>query len=150
MNDAPVALITGASSGFGREAAKALVECGWRVFGTSRHREAHEVEGFRLLELDVREDESVGRCLDECLSETGGRLDVLVNNAGHVLSGFAEETSIEEARGIFETNFFGVVRVTNAVLAVMRRQRSGGLPNRCSRCFRGLAACRSSRRGTSG
>ena len=125
---APVALITGASSGFGREAALALRDHGWSVFGASRHPAAPEVDGIHMLPLDVRDPISVNQCVSQCLARAQ-RLDVLVNNAGYVMNGFTEEASLEEAHAIFETNFFGLVRMTNAVLPHFRQQRAGRIIN---------------------
>lgn len=121
-------LITGASSGFGRASATLLVQRGHHVFGTSRHPERAQVGGFELLPLDVRLDESVSACVQMVMQRVE-RLDVLVNNAGHGMVGFLEETTVEDARAIFETNFFGVMRMVNAVLPHMRKQRSGHIIN---------------------
>ncbi len=81
-----------------------------------------------MLQLDVDSDRSASSCVST-LMERAGRIDVLVNSAGYALSGGLEETSIEEARAHFETNFFGTARMVNAVLPVMRRQRSGQIIN---------------------
>lgn len=81
-----------------------------------------------MLELDVRSDASVGRCVRTAL-ERAGRIDVLVNNAGVLHEGFAEETSLAEAEAVFATNLFGAVRVTDAVLPGMRGRRSGRIIN---------------------
>ena len=94
------------------------------VFGTSRSAGPGSVQGFPLVKLDVDSDASVKACVDEVLARAG-RLDVLVNNAGFALAGAAEETSIEEAKEQFETNYFGVVRMVKAVLPRMREARSG-------------------------
>ncbi|MGD0638269.1 MAG: SDR family NAD(P)-dependent oxidoreductase [Nitrososphaerales archaeon] len=124
MESSRVALVTGASSGFGRAIATLLGKNGFRVFGTSRKPEGEATEGFQLLALDVTSDESVRACIRSILDQAG-RLDLVVNNAGFVLSGAIEETSIEEAKSQFETNFFGVLRVTREVLPIMRGQRGG-------------------------
>jgi short-subunit dehydrogenase len=81
-----------------------------------------------MLPLDVRSGESVDQCIDQVLARAG-KLDVLVNNAGYALAGAAEETSIEEAKAQFDTNFFGLARVVNAVLPTMRKARSGKIIN---------------------
>lgn len=126
-----VILITGASTGIGLAAAEALAARGFTVFGTSRQPEQHSAKNFPLLQLDVREDESVKACVDEVMTRAG-RIDVLINNAGVGLSGAVEEASIDEAKILFETNFFGALRMVNAVLPVMRRQRSGHIINMSS------------------
>ncbi len=127
MPDQKVILITGASSGFGREAALTLVRKGHRVFGTSRSQRPDEA-GIRMLALDVRNDESVAACAKQVLDEAG-RIDVLVNNAGYALTGMIEESTIEQVRDQFDTNVFGVVRMTRAVLPAMRSRRSGTIIN---------------------
>jgi len=129
MSDPRVALITGASSGFGRLTASLLAERGWRVFGTSRRPEsAPPAADFEMLALDVRSDDSVRRCADAVLHEAG-RIDLLVNNAGYVHNGPLEETALDDARALFETNFFGAVRMIDAVLPAMRSRRSGCIVN---------------------
>ncbi len=127
MPPAKVVLITGASSGLGRAAAEALARRGYRVFGTSR-RASTESRPYEMLCLDVRSDESVRACVDEVVRRTG-RIDVLVNNAGYGLVSLAEETTLEQARRQFETNFFGAARMVRAVLPVMRRQLAGRIIN---------------------
>jgi short-subunit dehydrogenase len=81
-----------------------------------------------MVALDVRSDASVAACVN-AVSSQAGRLDVLVNNAGYELAGALEEHSMEEAKAQFETNFFGVVRMTKAVLPLMRRQKQGQIVN---------------------
>src|SRR6059036_2986545 len=128
MPDPSVVLVTGASSGFGMETTTLLSQRGFRVFGTSRKPSARAGLGYEMIRLDVDSDESVNECVKAVLDKTR-RLDVLVNNAGFVLSGGIEETSVEEAKGQFETNFFGAVRMVKACLPVMRRQGSGQIIN---------------------
>ena len=119
-----VALVTGASSGIGAATAALLAERGYRVFGTSRRAAPDGAPaGVEMLVLDVRSDASVDACVEALLGRAG-RIDVLVNNAGFALSGESEGTSIEQAREQFETNFFGVVRMINAVLPVHARARA--------------------------
>ncbi|MGN6541466.1 MAG: SDR family NAD(P)-dependent oxidoreductase [Ginsengibacter sp.] len=120
-------LITGASSGIGKATAQLFAEQGFRVFGTSR-RKLPDGNGIEMLELDVRYDDSVRRCVSEMLVKAGS-IDLLINNAGIEHLGVAEETSMEEIYSIFETNFFGVVRVTNAVLPIMRNRKKGRIIN---------------------
>lgn len=127
MTDEIVVLITGASSGIGRATARRFAREGFRVFGTSRR--ARPDEDVEMVVLDVRSDDSVRRCVDEVL-ERAGCVDVLVNNAGVLVPGlFAEETPLEDARGVFETDFFGVARMVNTVLPGMRARRSGRIIN---------------------
>ncbi|GAB4197088.1 MAG: SDR family oxidoreductase [Roseiflexaceae bacterium] len=127
----PIALITGASSGLGRAIAARLHQSGWQVFGTSRSVEpgARAAEGFALLRMDVDRDESVAAAVQTLLESTGGRLDLLVNCAGFGIAGAVEDTTIEEARRLFETNLFGVWRVCRAVLPAMRQRRTGTIIN---------------------
>jgi len=119
-----VVLITGASSGFGEVTAALLATRGYRVFGTSRNLARNRPGGYDMLPLDVRADDSVRACVQGLLDRTG-RLDVLISNAGYELAGAVEETSIEEAKEQFETNFFGTVRMVKASLPVMRKQGGG-------------------------
>jgi len=127
-----VVLVTGASVGFGLATAKLLAQRGFSVFGTSRrpdqHRELALQNGFTMLELDVRSDESARACV-EAVQSQAGHIDVLVNNAGIVIFGPLEELSIDEARAVFETNFFGVARMVNAALPVMRQHGGGQIIN---------------------
>src|SRR3989440_7397480 len=125
----PVALVTGASSGIGKATAERLATAGYKVYGTSRRGATPGQRSFEMLSLDVTSDESVAAAVNALL-RSEARLDLLVNNAGFsVAPAGAEESSIEQARAIFETNFFGIVRMTRAVLPHMRRQRSGRIIN---------------------
>jgi NAD(P)-dependent dehydrogenase (short-subunit alcohol dehydrogenase family) len=124
-----VALVTGASSGIGRACAEELARAGFEVFGTSRRpRRAGKHELFRMFALDVRENASVVRCIERVRSRAG-RIDVLVNNAGVAMVGALEETTIDEFKNVLETNLFGAVRMMQAVLPIMRQQRSGRIVN---------------------
>ena len=124
-----VVLITGASSGVGQCTARLLSDRGYTVFGTSRDASsADSIPGVQMLSLDVRADDSVRTCIADVVNRSG-RLDVLINNAGYELAGALEELSLDEARAQFETNFFGVVRMVNAVLPLMRQQRRGHIIN---------------------
>lgn len=122
-----VALVTGASSGLGRATATTLVRCGMRVFGTSRSGSG-ATEGVEMLALDVDSEGSVQACVQQVLDKAG-RVDVLVNNAGRAMVGGCEETQASEARALFETNVFGVMRMVTAVLPAMRAQQGGTLVN---------------------
>jgi short-subunit dehydrogenase len=129
-SDLKVVLITGASSGFGLATATLLQENGYRVFGTSRNpSKATSPVKFEMLALDVNSDDSVNACVKSLLEKSGGKIDVLVNNAGFALSGGIEETKLEEAKLQLETNFWGYVRMAKAVLPTMRKQRSGRIIN---------------------
>ena len=124
-----VALVTGASSGIGEAAAHALLGEGFTVYGTSRRAVAgEERDGVVFLPLDVTDDQSVAGAVREVLDRSG-RIDVLVNNAGLGVAGAAEESSIEQARALFDTNLFGSIRMTRAVLPQMREQGSGRIIN---------------------
>jgi NAD(P)-dependent dehydrogenase (short-subunit alcohol dehydrogenase family) len=123
------ALVTGASSGIGEATAERLARAGYKVYGTSRRADKASRRSFELLPLDVTSDESVEAIVTKVLA-LRGRIDVLVNNAGFGIGpAAAEESSIEQARAIFETNFFGLVRMTRAVVPHMRRQRAGRIIN---------------------
>ena len=122
-----VIVITGASSGFGLNASQILAIRGHKVFGLSR-RDWPRSPGVRMLVCDVRDEASVRTNVKAILAATG-RIDVLVNNAGYSLTGFIEEAETNQAEALFNTNFFGAVRMTRAVLPTMRRQRSGTIIN---------------------
>jgi NAD(P)-dependent dehydrogenase (short-subunit alcohol dehydrogenase family) len=124
----PVAIVTGASGGIGEAAAQALHAAGYRVFGTSRRAQGTNPAGIEYLECNVTSDASVQEAVGEVLSQAG-RIDLLVNNAGVGLVGGAEESSLEQAKSLFDVNLFGVIRMTNAVLPSMRKQRSGRIVN---------------------
>ena len=129
MPSPKIVLVTGASSGFGRETAVLLSQHGFRVFGTSRNSSPKDVgAGVEMVQLDVDSDESVSRTIESVVAKTGG-LDVLVNNAGFVLTGGIEETSVDEAKAQLETNFFGAARMVKAVLPVMRKRGAGQIIN---------------------
>jgi NAD(P)-dependent dehydrogenase (short-subunit alcohol dehydrogenase family) len=109
--------------------AELLAQRCYRVFGTSRKPAgAEDSSGVTMLPLDVRSDDSVAACLT-AISGLTERLDILVNNAGYELAGALEELSLDEAKALFETNFFGVVRMVKAVLPLMRRQQHGQVIN---------------------
>lgn len=127
--DTKVALVTGASSGIGLAAATRLAQDGFTVYGTSRRGASAGTSAFAMLALDVTDDASIAAAVGEVLRRAG-RIDVLVNNAGFGV-GLAgdEETSIAQTKAIFETNFFGTVRMTRAVVPHMRRQGAGRIIN---------------------
>lgn len=129
MSPRPLALVTGASSGIGEAVAIAFAEAGYDVVGTSRN-SAGTVSpvGVTLLDLDVGSDDSVAALVDDVMGRFG-RIDVLVNNAGIGAGGAAEESSVEQARRVFDVNFFGLIRMTKAVLPHMRAQGEGRIIN---------------------
>lgn len=124
----PVAIVTGASGGIGEATARALAQAGYRVFGTSRKTPLRPTTGVEHVACDVTSDSSVEAAIAQVLAKAG-RIDLLVNNAGIGLIGAAEESSIEQAKALFDVNLFGVIRTIKAVLPVMRRQRSGRIVN---------------------
>ena len=124
-----IALVTGASSGIGEATAQRLAMAGYKVYGTSRRGAQSGQRSFAMLPLDVTSDESVEAAVRE-LIRLEGRIDLLVNNAGFgVAPAGAEESSIDQAKAIFETNFFGLIRMTRAVVPQMRRQGNGRIIN---------------------
>lgn len=125
--DAPVAIVTGASSGIGEACAAELVRRGFRVYGTSR-RAGFAPAAFDPLVMDVTDEASVERGVASVLARHQ-RVDCVVNSAGYGLGGAIEDTSIDEARQQFDANLFGVMRVCRAVLPAMRRRTSGLIVN---------------------
>ena len=124
-----IALVTGASSGIGKATAERLAEAGYTVYGTSRRGAQPGYPLFEMLPLDVTSDASVEAAVSEVIQREG-RIDLLVNNAGFsVAPAGAEEISIEQAKSIFDTNFYGILRMTRAVVPHMRRQGSGRIIN---------------------
>lgn len=130
MSRERIAVVTGISSGIGKEIARALARNGFRVFGTVRNVDTSNVDlaNVHVLQLDVRDEASARSCVHTVVDEAG-RIDVLVNNAGYTLIGALEETTMEEARALFETNFFGTLRMNRAVLPIMRKQAYGCIIN---------------------
>jgi len=129
-----VAVVTGSSSGIGYQTALHLARNGFSTFATMRNIEKSkniteitkkERLQLQVIQLDVNDDSTVKNAIDEIVEE-GKRIDVLVNNAGYGIFGALEDLSIEEIKEQFETNFFGVIRVTQAVLPTMRNQKGGG------------------------
>ena len=124
-----IALVTGASSGIGKATAERLATAGYKVYGTSRRGAQTGQGSFAMLPLDVTRDDSVDAAVTE-LIRLEGRIDLLVNNAGFgVAPAAAEESSIEQARSIFDTNFFGIIRMTRAAVPHMRKQGGGRIIN---------------------
>jgi NAD(P)-dependent dehydrogenase (short-subunit alcohol dehydrogenase family) len=129
-----VALITGCSSGIGYSASLLFARNGFYTYASMHNTRKStiikqiankEALPLEVIQLDVNDDPSVKNAIEEIISEKG-RIDVLVNNAGYGLIGPIEDISIEELKAQFETNLFGVFRVTKQVLPTMRRQKEGG------------------------
>ncbi|MDM5178952.1 oxidoreductase [Massilia sp. DJPM01] len=124
-----IALVTGASSGIGEASAARLAQAGYTVYGTTRGAAPRRKESVEMLTLDVTSDDSVEAAIAEVLRRHG-RIDLLVNNAGFgVAPAAAEESAMAQAGAIFDTNFFGLVRMTRAVLPHMRKQGNGRILN---------------------
>lgn len=132
--DTKVVLITGASSGIGLSVAKHLStqqkrdKNRYKVYGTFRTQKPEVPVSFQWIELDVTQESNALKAVDQIVKEEG-RLDILINNAGLGTVGSLEDTSLEEARSIFETNFFGVHAMCKAVLPIMRKQKEGTILN---------------------
>jgi short-subunit dehydrogenase len=124
-----VAIVTGASSGIGEATAELLANSGYKVYGTSRKADQVSNRPYKMIALDVTSEASVAAALKQVI-DIEGQIDLLVNNAGFgVAPGGAEESSIEQTQRIFDTNFFGLVRMTRAVLPYMRKQGAGRIIN---------------------
>jgi len=124
-----IALVTGASSGIGKATAERLALDGYIVYGTSRKGAEGSSRAFEMLALDVTNGASVEAAVAQLIRREG-RIDLLVNNAGFgVAPAGAEESSVEQAWAIFDTNFMGIVRMTRAVVPHMRKQGSGRIIN---------------------
>jgi NAD(P)-dependent dehydrogenase (short-subunit alcohol dehydrogenase family) len=124
-------LITGCSSGIGEATAARLVRSGWDVYATARRPETLSVlaeAGCTTLALDVTDEVSMSTAVAAVLAGAG-RIDALVNNAGYSQSGALESVDIDDVRRQFETNVFGLIRLTQLVLPTMREQRSGRIVN---------------------
>ena len=130
-----VAIITGSSSGIGYATSLMLARNGFYTYASVRNikksaslQSTADAEGLplKLIQLDVTDDASVNGAVEEIVSDKG-RIDVLVNNAGYGLFGAFEDLSVDEIKAQFETNFFGVIRVTQHVLPIMRNVSGGGI-----------------------
>lgn len=118
-------LVTGASSGFGLLIANKLHESGHHVIGTSRNPDKYKTQlPFKLLALDIADDTSIASFAKQLFSQIN-QLDVLLNNAGYLVTGLAEETAVELGRQQLETNFWGTVKLTNELLPYFRQQKQG-------------------------
>lgn len=128
MDAVRTAIVTGASSGIGYATAEGLVRAGFTVFGTSRKIANDGPKGVIMLACDVTDEASVSALVADVVSRAG-KIDLLVNNAGIGMFGGAEESSIAQSQALFDVNVFGVMRMTNAVLPVMKSQGGGRIVN---------------------
>lgn len=126
-----VALVTGASSGMGKETVLELKRRGFTVYGGARRVDRMmdlEKQGINILKFDVTDEESMARCV-EFISKKEGRIDVLVNNAGYGSLGAVEDVPMEEVHRQFEVNLFGLGRMIQLVMPLMRKERYGKIVN---------------------
>jgi NAD(P)-dependent dehydrogenase (short-subunit alcohol dehydrogenase family) len=132
-----VAVVTGSSSGIGLATSLALAKNGYLTYATMRNLDKQDsIQSIaekqhlpiRTAQLDVTDENSVKSAIQSIITESG-RIDLLVNNAGYGLTGAFEDIGIDEIKALYETNVFGVIRVTQAVLPIMRKQRSGRIIN---------------------
>ena len=135
-----VAVVTGSSSGNGYETSLTLARNGFLTYATMRNlNKSENIKSLaekeklplKIVQLDVTDDRSVNNAMQSITAESN-RIDVLVNNAGYPLSGAFEDLGMEEIKAQYETNLFGVIRVTQAVLPIMRKQKSGTIVNTSS------------------
>ena len=124
--DKKIAVLTGGTSGIGMQTALALKNAGYTVYELSRR--AQGVEGLNHLVADVTDEAAVKKAVDEIVAREG-KIDVLVNNAGFGISGAVEFTKTEDAKRLFDTNFFGMVNMNRAVVPVMREAGQGRIVN---------------------
>jgi NAD(P)-dependent dehydrogenase (short-subunit alcohol dehydrogenase family) len=132
------AIVTGSSSGIGKEISLILARNGYNTFATMRNldkaselkfiADSENLQSLHFEQLDVTNPDSVQYAITNINNKTG-RIDILVNNAGYGLIGAFEDTSIDEVKDQYETNFFGLIRTTQAVLPIMRKQESGLIVN---------------------
>ncbi|HZB16819.1 MAG TPA: SDR family oxidoreductase [Nitrososphaeraceae archaeon] len=136
-NKEKVAMVTGSSSGIGFETALTLARNGFLTYATMRNlAKSDKIKAvadkdhlpIRIVQLDVTDDTSVNQAVQSIIKETG-RIDILVNNAGYALSGAFEDLLLEEIKNQYDTNFYGIIRTSQAVLPIMRKQRSGRIIN---------------------
>ena len=136
-NNVAVAVVTGSSTGIGYETSLNLARSGFLTYATMRNlNKSENIKSvatkenlpIRIKQLDVTDDATVTNAIQAITSEAG-RIDVLVNNAGYGLNGAFEDLAMDEIKAQYETNVFGLIRTTQAVLPIMRRQKSGTIVN---------------------
>ena len=151
MTTSKTVLVTGCSSGFGKVIAETLARKGYQVFASMRNAStrnsgvrdellelaAREQLRLTVIDLDVTDDGSVERAIAGVIAEAE-RIDILINNAGYAIWGLAETVTVEQAKRIFDANFFGVVRMNRGVLPHMRREREGLIVHITSAAGRGV------------
>ncbi len=123
-----VVLITGGSSGIGKSVGEYLTQKGFVVYGTSRNPDNYKNSKFSILQLDVKNIDTINKTVNTIIN-TEGKIDILINNAGAGITGPIEETPEAEIKANFETNFFGPISVIKAILPQMRKQQSGLIIN---------------------
>jgi len=140
MTRQEIAVVTGSSTGIGFETSLTLARNGFHTYATMRTLEGsrgseqitdiakRENLSLQVIQLDVDNDKSVSDAINTIVKDNG-RIHIVINNAGYALAGPFEETSNEEIRAQFETNFFGAVRIMQAAIPIMREQRSGKIVN---------------------
>lgn len=128
-NNLKIAIVTGVSSGIGKATANALVDKGYKVYGTARNPNSIEKNlAYTILPLDINNENSINGFVHEVITREG-RIDILVNNAGFGLAGPIEETSMKQIKSVFETNVFGTIQITKSVLPHMRNNGGGLIVN---------------------
>lgn len=124
-----VALVVGASSGVGKACANFLVKKGYQVYGTSRKATFDDIKGdIKMIPLDVTDEISITQAVNYITEKEGG-IHVLINCPGYGLAGSVEDITTEEAKAVFNTNFFGIMSCCRAVLPMMRKQQDGLIVN---------------------
>lgn len=123
-----VVLVTGASSGIGKSIASYLKDRNYTVYGTSRNPDKNSDSLIQLVAMDVQSQQSIDQAIDYVIAQES-RIDVLINNAGVGITGPMEETPIDAVKNAMDTNFYGPLRVLQAVLPHMRKAASGRVIN---------------------
>ncbi len=123
-----VVLLTGASGGIGTVTAELLLSKGYKVYGTTRNLNSTPKTPYNQLQLEVTDEDSVKECVLEVMNKEG-KIDILINNAGYALCGALKDTSIEQMKENFETNFFGVHRMIQEITPIMIKQKRGRIIN---------------------
>lgn len=129
MKNEKVILITGCSSGMGWELCKILSDKGYTVIATARNEESlKDLPAALKLRLDVTKKESIDNAINEVIAQFH-KIDILVNNAGYSIRGALEEIDVKNAKGMFDVNVFGIINMIQAVVPIMRKEKSGKIIN---------------------